>query len=121
MHGTVLGKPRNPTGPQTPSVYHCTQILFGRESDQNLKSSKTTNRLINLLCNSVESMGLFKYTNYMLLSVTYIQISDCFGNKVVQRMYTGSNLTLCLGFPDIHWALTGVLVPSLHITVDSQI
>ena len=25
---------------QTPRVYHCNQILFGRESDQNLKTTK---------------------------------------------------------------------------------
>ena len=46
--------------------------------------------------------GLLRFIKYSLLFVTYIQISACFGNKVVQHMCTGRTLALCLGFPNPH-------------------
>ena len=82
---------------QTPRVCHCYQIRFGRESDQNPKCTKTTTKMRNLFCNNVEYIWLFKFMIYMLLSVIFSWIIVCFGNKVVQRMYTGSTSAFLFG------------------------
>ena len=79
---------------QTPRVY---QICFGRESDQNLKCTKTTTKMKNLFCNNAEYIWLFKFMIYMLLSVIFNLMIVCFGNKVVQRMYTGNTSAFVFG------------------------
>ena len=82
---------------QTPHVYHCYQIHFGCESSQNLKCTKTTTKMRDLFCYNVEWIGLFKFMNYMLLSVIFSQIIVSFCNKVVQRMYTGNTSAFVFG------------------------
>ena len=54
---------------QTPRVYHCNQVLFDRESDQNLQTTKQPLSPETCFCNNVQSIGLLKFINMLLLAV----------------------------------------------------